>query len=207
VSPAAIRPNAGTKGVPRADREQQIVDAGAAVFGREGFAGTSVATVAERAGISKPLIYNYFGSKEGLYTACLHHFGAMLADEIERIARGDSTGIERGLLTLQGIFAVLEPRPWVWPMFFDPTAPRDGEVAAAVAAYTDRISALAEEGVGELMELAGNADPLDTAALTSVWMSVVDALVTWWLDHPEESAAAMTERCVRLFDTVFGLGR
>ncbi|MGN6782199.1 MAG: TetR/AcrR family transcriptional regulator [Marmoricola sp.] len=198
------RANAGTKGVPRADREDQIVAAAAEVFGGQGFAATSVAVVAARAGISKPLIYSYFGSKEGLFTAALHHYGAMLADEIERIARGDSTGIERGLLTLQGIFGVLEPRPWVWRMFFDPTAPRDGEVGAAVATYTARITVLAEEGVGELMQLAGNSDPLDTAALTAVWMSVVDALVGWWLAHPAVTAAQMTDRCARLFAAAFG---
>src|SRR4051794_26466639 len=62
---AARRPNAGTKGVPRAEREAQIVTAATEVFGAQGFAATSVADVAARAGISKPLIYQYFGSKEG----------------------------------------------------------------------------------------------------------------------------------------------
>lgn len=197
------RPNAGTKGVPRPDREEQIVAAAGEVFGEDGFTATSVATVAARAGISKPLIYSYFGSKEGLFTACVHTYGAMLAEEIERIARGDSTGVERGLRTLDGVFALLEPRPWVWRLFFDPTAPRDGELAAVVAGYAERITALAEEGVGELMELVGNTDPLDTAALTAVWMSVVDALVTWWLERPDVSAAEMTQRCTRLFAAVF----
>ena len=81
------RPNAGTKGVPRADREAQIVEAASEVFGTRGFAATSVGDIAERAGISKPLIYNYFGSKEGLLRACLHRAIDILADEFERIAR------------------------------------------------------------------------------------------------------------------------
>jgi hypothetical protein len=37
-----------------------------------------------------------------------------------------------------------------------------------------------------------------------VWTSVLDALVTWWLDHPEESPDEMSRRCVRLFTAVFG---
>lgn len=194
-----MRPNAGTKGVPRADREEQILSVALAVFGNEGFAATSVAAVAERAGISKPLIYSYFGSKEGLYTACLHRAGALVADEIERIARGDSVGLERALLTLEGIFRLLEPQPHLWRLFFDPTAPRDGAVVAEIAGYTDRITALAVDGVSEMLRLSGDTDPLDVSAMTAVWMSIVDALVTWWLDHPEESATAMTERCIRLF--------
>lgn len=197
------RANAGTKGVPRADREQQILDAASSVFGAEGFAGTSVAAVAARAGISKPLIYNYFGSKEGLFTACLHRNGSLLADEIERVARGDATGIERGLLTLEGIFTTLEPQPSIWRLFFDQTAPADGEIQKALEGYTRRITLLAEEGVGELLTLAGDEDARDISALTAVWMSIVDALVNWWLAHPDESAAEMTERCTRLFATLF----
>lgn len=194
-----MRRNAGTKGVPRADREEQILGVALAEFGNVGFAATSVATVAERAGISKPLIYSYFGSKEGLYTACLHRAGSLVADEIERIARSDAVGLERALRTLDGIFRLLEPQPHLWRVFFDPTAPRDGAVVAEIAGYTDRITMLAVEGVSEMLGLAGDTDPLDVSAMTAVWMSIVDALVTWWLDHPAESAEAMTDRCVRLF--------
>lgn len=199
-----IQSRAGTKGVPRADREAQILLAAGEIFGAEGFAATSVAAVAERAGISKPLVYQYFGSKEGLFTACLHDSGVVVADEIERIARGGAVGLERGLLTLQGIFTLLEPQKWRWRLFFDPTAPRTGAVADEMAGYIRRLTALADEGVGELMHLAGNDDPLDTSAMVKVWMSIVDALVTWWLDHPGESARAMTERCIRLFTVAIG---
>jgi AcrR family transcriptional regulator len=198
------RLNAGTKGVPRADREAQIVRAACEVFGTAGFAGTSVAAVADRAGISKPLVYQYFGSKEGLFTACLHEGGEVLAGEMERIARGDAVGLERGLQTLDGIFSILEPQPWLWRLFFDPSAPRDGAVAAAMAGYTDRITALALEGVGELLRLEGDEDPLDIEAMTAVWMSIVDALVAWWLDHPDQSPAEMSARCARLFGVVAG---
>lgn len=193
----------GTKGVPRADREEQILAIAGEVFGSEGFAATSVAEIARRAGISKPLVYQYFGSKEGLFTACLHQAGAILAEEIERIARGDSVGLERALLTLDGIFTTLGGRPWTWRLFFDPTLPSNEAVAREIAHYTDRITRLAEEGVGELMALVGNTDPGDLSAMVRVWMSIVDALVGWWLDHPSETAAQMSERCVRLFHAAF----
>jgi len=197
-----IQSRAGTKGVPRADREAQIVRAACEVFGTEGYAGASVAVVAERAGISKPLVYQYFGSKEGLFSACLHHGGQILAEEMERIAAGDVVGLERALLTLDGMFRLLEPQPWLWRLFFDRAAPREGAIADEIAGYTTRITTLAIEGVGELLRLQGDEDPLDVDAMTKVWMSIFDALVTWWLDHPEVSPEQMTERCVRLFTAV-----
>ncbi|MHC8563639.1 helix-turn-helix domain-containing protein [Streptomyces albidoflavus] len=63
---AESRTRTGTKGVARADRERQIVRLAVEEFGTQGYARASVAAVAERAGISKPLIYTYFASKDGL---------------------------------------------------------------------------------------------------------------------------------------------
>src|SRR5215216_1569347 len=105
------RPNAGTKGVARADREAQIVQAGCRTFGDAGYAATSVADVAEAAGISKPLIYNYFGSKEGLYAACLRHAAEILTGEIERTAASGTVGLARAIVTLDGMFWTLAPQP------------------------------------------------------------------------------------------------
>jgi AcrR family transcriptional regulator len=199
-----VRPNAGTKGVPRLDRETQILDIASEQFGTHGFAATSVATIADKAGISKPLIYNYFGSKEGLYEACLDRGGALLADEIERIARGDAVGIERGMATLAGMFTLLEPQPYLWRLFFDQTAPSTGPIADSVALYAERIGKLADEGVTELMTLAGNTDPLDISAMTAVWLGIVDSLMNWWMEHPDESAEQMMQRCLRLLAALFG---
>lgn len=195
------RPNAGTKGVPRLERESQILAVASESFGTDGFAAANIQAIAEAAGISKPLIYNYFGSKDGLYLACLERTGDILAEEIERVAH-DAVGLERGLLTLQALFTVLEPQRYLWRLINDPTAPRSGAVAETREHYIERITKLADEGVSELMSLADNDDPQDISAMTGVWMGIVDSLVSWWLDHPDESAEAMTERCVRLFTVV-----
>ena len=198
------RPNAGTKGVPRLDRESQILDVASEHFGTHGFASTSVATIAEHAGISKPLIYNYFGSKEGLYEACLDRGGALLADEMERVARGGAVGIERGMQTLGALFDLLEGRRHLWRLFFDTTAPSTGPIRDSISLYTGRIGRLADEGVGELMALAGNEDALDVSAMTSVWLGIVDSLVNWWIDHPGDTADQMMQRCLRLLGALFG---
>jgi AcrR family transcriptional regulator len=200
----STRTNAGTKGVARAVREQQIIDAACRVFGENGYAGTSVADVADAAGISKPLIYNYFGSKEGLYAVCVHHAASTLTSEIERTAATGTVGLARAVVTLDGMFRVLEPQPWIWRLVFDVTAPREGVIDAELADYERRIFAFGQEGVAELMKLAGNEDARDISAMHAVWENVFRALVTWWLDHPEETPEQMTQRCVRMFSTVFG---
>jgi AcrR family transcriptional regulator len=201
---SGARPNAGTKGVARADREEQIVAVACKVFGESGFGGTSVADVAEAAGISKPLIYNYFGSKEGLYAVCVRHAAEVLTAEIERTAASGTVGLARAVVTLDGMFRVLAPQPWIWRLVFDPTAPRDADTEEVLADYESRILAFGTEGVAELLHLAGNDDPTDTSAMRAVWENVFRSLIGWWLEHPGESPDAMTERCVRLFSAVFG---
>ena len=198
------RTNAGTKGVARADREQQMVDVGCRLFGESGFGGTSVADVADAAGISKPLIYQYFGSKEGLYAACVRRAASLLIDEIERTAASGTVGLARAVVTLDGMFRILEPHPCMWHLVFDPTAPRDSETEQVLAAYEARILDFGTEGVAEVLRLAGIDDSADVAAMRAVWENVFRTLVGWWLDHPDESPEAMTERCVRLFSAVFG---
>src|SRR5690349_12862404 len=203
-SPATVRPNAGTKGVARADREAQIVEVACRAFGERGYANTSVADVAEAAGISKPLIYNYFGSKEGLHAVCVEHAAATLWAEFERSSHTDTVGLARAIVTLDGMFKALGPQPWIWRLALDPSAPAEGASRDAFVAYERRLFTLGEDGVTELMRLAGNSDRNDTSAMHAVWESMFRALVNWWLDHPEVSPEAMTERCIRLFGTVFG---
>lgn len=203
MTTAKGRANAGTKGVARADREDQIIAAASRIFGETGFAATSVADVADAAGISKPLIYNYFGSKEGLYAACVRHAAEILTAEIERTSHSGTVGLARAVATLDGMFRTLAPQPWIWNLVVDTSAPRDGEIGTVLADYERRIFTFGLEGVSELLTLADNDDPTDASAMRAVWENVYRALITWWLEHPEPPEA-MTQRCIRLFGSVFG---
>ena len=111
----------GTKGVPRADREQQILDAAVAEFGERGYAHASMAAIAQRAGISKPLVYEYFGSKDGLYLACLSRAGAHLVGRVAAAQSGMT--LRRAGDTLAAIFSALDGRRLDWAVIFDPTLP------------------------------------------------------------------------------------
>ncbi|MFD4366717.1 TetR/AcrR family transcriptional regulator [Rhodococcus sp. NPDC058521] len=61
----------GTKRLPRAVREQQMLDAAVDVFSDRGFHETSMDVIAARAEISKPMLYLYYGSKDELFAACI----------------------------------------------------------------------------------------------------------------------------------------
>ena len=61
----------GTKRLPRAVREQQMLDAALQMFSANGYNETSMDAIAAAAEISKPMLYLYYRSKEELFGACL----------------------------------------------------------------------------------------------------------------------------------------
>src|SRR5437588_12511363 len=71
-------PQRGRRKLPRAVRERQMLEVAGRVFAARGFHEASMDEIAQGAGISKPMIYSYFGSKEGLYFAYIELAGQRL---------------------------------------------------------------------------------------------------------------------------------
>ena len=66
--------------MPRAEREAQMLEVAKQVFSTRGFHATTMDDIAEQVGVTKPLIYDYFGSKEGLLAATIEQArGELLA--------------------------------------------------------------------------------------------------------------------------------
>lgn len=72
----------GTKRLPRAVREQQMLDAAVEMFSCNGYHETSMDAIAAQAQISKPMLYLYYGSKEELFGACLNRELARFIDVV-----------------------------------------------------------------------------------------------------------------------------
>jgi TetR/AcrR family transcriptional regulator, mexJK operon transcriptional repressor len=62
---------AGARALNRAAKERRILDAAFQVFSQAGYAGASMDAIAEQAGVSKPTLYQYVGSKDALFAAMM----------------------------------------------------------------------------------------------------------------------------------------
>ena len=80
------------KRLPAAERRAQLVDVGRAVFAKLGYDGTTVEEVARKAKISKPIVYEHFGGKEGLYAVIIDREMEVL---FSRVAESISQGSPR----------------------------------------------------------------------------------------------------------------
>ncbi|MFG2622621.1 TetR/AcrR family transcriptional regulator [Streptomyces sp. NPDC048507] len=196
---ATPSPKAGTKGVPREHRRQQILAAATREFGTRGYPAASLPAMAEHVGVTKTLLHQYFGTKEDLYIACLVPVGDRLLETIRTAMGPDGTTAQMPLRVLHALFSALEGQREAWFVLYEPALPPGGEAARRAAGYRSAIDRLAAGGTAELLRAAGSADPLDADALTYVWQGLVSTLVRWWVKHPDQTPAAMTERCARLF--------
>ena len=95
--------------------------------------------VAAEVGVTKPLLYNYFGNKEGLYAACMERAGDALSATIAASVASTSTPEEAMRAGGHAFFAFLDTERAAWAVLFDETLPRAGEIAERVAAYRGQI--------------------------------------------------------------------
>ena len=72
------------------ERRAQLLDIGRAVFAEKGYEATSVEEIAFRAGVSKPVVYEHFGGKEGLYAVVVdREMSRLLTQVTDSLSTGD----------------------------------------------------------------------------------------------------------------------
>lgn len=176
---------AQSRRLPRAVREQQMLDAAVRVFSRQGFHATSVDEIAEAAGISKPMVYAYLGSKEELFTACLHREGARLmqalADAAQPIDAGETLGTDERLWrALRAFLRFVAAHRDGWGVLYRQA--RGQEPFATVLAGLR--GQMVEVVAG--MFAAGAAPGADVGMAAQVLVGAAEAVADWLVDHPDE---------------------
>jgi len=193
VQSTAVTQDASTSRsrLPRAEREQQVLDIAHARFAAAGYAAVTMDDVAAAAGVTKPLLYAYFGNKERLYLACMRRAGdAMLATVGAAIAAADTPtdALRRGL---RAFFDFVEADRDAWRVLFDETQPAGGELARGVADYRERLLALvAETQLALIPPASRDRAATDVEALANALLGASEALARWWLRTPGAMPAA-----------------
>lgn len=166
---------AGGERLARADREPLMLQAAGEAFASRGFHGSSMDEIARAAGVSKPMLYRYFGSKEGLYAAYLRTTGRELIDRVRALeTRGQSPQVRlRG--GLRAFLSYVEEHRAGWTVLHgESTAPTDAQIAHEIAALRGRI-------IRMLTNLFGDA------AFAHAFAGAAESLATWWVNQPEAS--------------------
>ncbi|MGH3734088.1 MAG: TetR/AcrR family transcriptional regulator [Micromonosporaceae bacterium] len=189
-----------SKRVPRAVREQQMLDAAAAVFSRHGYHTATVDEIADAAGISKPMVYLYFGSKEELFVAVVEREAARLRDMIGAAAAIGLTPYEQLRRGLEAFLTFVAEHRDGWTVLYRRARAQGEPLASGInkirADTVLVVAALLERAVTE----SGAELPpqQDLVAIGHAVVGGCEALADWMLDQDEIAPRAMARRAVDL---------
>ncbi|WP_103062131.1 TetR/AcrR family transcriptional regulator [Actinomyces qiguomingii] len=85
------------------ERREQLIDVARALFAKKGFEATSIEEIASRAKVSKPVVYEHFGGKEGLYAVIVDRELTTISTMITQALKSSSSAsviVERAALAL-----------------------------------------------------------------------------------------------------------
>ncbi|MEV7197964.1 TetR/AcrR family transcriptional regulator [Streptomyces sp. NPDC093510] len=170
--------------MPRAVREQQMLDAAVRTFGQRGYRAASMDEIAELAGVSKPLVYLYLNSKEELFSACIRREAAALVAAV-REGAGGSVGepADRQLWDgLRAFFTHTAERPDGWAVLHSQARTQGEPFAAEVAAMREEIVAYVTSLIAEAARTA-HGDPSlperEVAGLAQALVGAAESLAGW----------------------------
>jgi AcrR family transcriptional regulator len=164
------------------------------LFAERGYAAVKMDEIAAAVGVTKPLLYNYFGNKEQLYIACMERAGdALTATVGAAVGASASPGDALGA-GMRAFFAFLDSDRAAWAVLFDETLPQSGEVADRVADYRSVITDLVSGSMlAQLPEEKRDGARTEIEALSAALLGAAEALARWWLRTEALSADAAAE--------------
>lgn len=173
---------------------EQALAAAHGLFAERGYAAVTMDEVAAAVGVTKPLLYNYFGNKERLYIACMKRSGDALVKTILETVGDTSSPTDALNEGLRAFFAFLDADRAAWAVLFDETLPRSGEVAERVAEYRGRLVELVSESLlAQLPAKRRAAARIEVEALSAALLGAAEALARWWLRTEATSAQEAAE--------------
>ena len=177
------------------ERREQLLDVSRTLFAHKGFDGTSVEEIAARAEVSKPVVYEHFGGKEGMY--------AVVVDREIQALTGALTGaleegghpkvlVERTTLALLGYIEANEDGFRILV--------RDSPVAQATGTFSSLIGDVAtqvEHLLADQFKKQGQ-DPKTAPIYAQMLVGMVALTGQWWLDARSPSKTVVAAHLVNL---------
>lgn len=188
ATPVTARARRSRVRLTRAERREQLIDVARALFAERGLEGTSVEEIAAHAGVSKPVIYEHFGGKEGLYAVVVDREVRLLHESIRTAITTPLTN-PRALIEL-GTLALLDyiddhPNGFrILSRDSSATSP-DGSFATILSDIASRV----EDLLGEEFTKRG-FDPDIAPLYAQMLVGLVALAGQWWMDTRDEHGMA-----------------
>lgn len=160
------------------------------IFAERGYQATSMDEVAERVGVSKPMIYEYFGSKEGLLIACLRNARAELLEVTMTAVAGATTAEETLRRGLRAFFEFTDSHRRSWKLLRH-------EATVAGLTAVDEVEAIRQQHTTLNATLLANFLPhrgqQALEAYAEIIVGACERLSLWYVASEDVTAERATE--------------
>ena len=188
MNPTQIAKARGPR-MARADREEVILDAAERAFAELEFRSVPMDAIAERSGVTKALLYQYFGSKDHLYEVCVERARARLFDELERRVGEAEPGWDRLRVFIEHYFDYLEAnRDNAWLMYGEASRSVVDEMRERNAQTIAAIFERAAEEAGRV------PDPIGISVLAHGLVGAGEQVGRWWINNRDVSKEQAVQR-------------
>ncbi len=177
---------------------QRLLDTATELFAEKGYAGTSVREIVDRAGVSKPVLYYYFKSKEGLFYAILEWAADLQQTILNEIFATSGTVLDRFIYFYRRVLAGVEEYQNLYKMihgliYGPPQGAPEYDFPQYQRHMFDAVKRIYRNGL-----TAGEAQPADEDEVAFLVLSLIDFSLNMNQVLPEMEDPQRPERLLRL---------
>jgi AcrR family transcriptional regulator len=175
------------KRLTAAERRELIEAAATGLFAEQGYRGASIEEIAKRSGVTPPVVYDHFASKQELYKRLLERHFTELHQVWGRHFVGTGPIEQRIASSFDAWFAYIGEHPFAGRMLF-----RDTSGDPAVSAMHAEVAAQSRDQVMPLFAAEPGAESIAGSiaeeGLGMAWVvlrGVLQGLAIWWSENPQ----------------------
>jgi AcrR family transcriptional regulator len=192
--PADPAPVRGAR-LPRQARRRQLLTAAQAVFVAQGYHAAAMDDIAERAGVSKPVLYQHFPSKLELYLALLDQHAQVLVERVHEALASTTDNHQRVAASVQAYFDFVDgegtPGEGAFRLLFE----SDLRNEPAVRERVERMTSLCVEAIARTIAHDTGYREEEAVLLSVALSGAAEVSARWWLDGlgtvPKERAVEL----------------
>jgi len=176
------------------ERREQLLDIGRRLFAERGLDGTSIEEIAARAGVSKPVVYEHFGGKEGLYAVVVDREVERFLTMATTLLEGEDT-MDKFEVAAVELLRYIQENSDGFRILVRDSNPTSG--SGTFASLISDIATQVEHILGDVLKTRGY-DPKLAPVYAQMLVGMVAFAGQWWLDARKPQLEEMAAHLVNL---------
>ena len=164
--------------LPRGERREQLLEAASEIYVDRGYHAAGMDEIAERAGVSKPVLYQHFTSKLDLYLAVLQQHGDILVAGVRQALRTTTDNRQRLRAAIQAFFDFIEDDSQGYRLIFENDNVAEPQVSAQVKSAIESCT----DAVFDLISEDSGLDPHRARMIAVGLVAISVDCARYWLD-------------------------